>query len=128
VALAWAFKDERDGLPDALLDVIESGAAIVPAHWVLEVTNGLLHASRRKRLRPLEHLEILERIGLLPIRIDSETVSRGWFDTLSLAETYGLTTYDAAYLELALRLDAPLVTLDGTLVAAAERAGLPVFY
>ena len=115
-------------MPDALLDIIEGGAAIVPAHWVLEVTNGLLLASRRKRLQPLEHLEILARIGVLPIRVDPETVSRGWFDTLALAEEFGLTTYDAAYLELALRLQAPLVTLDATLAEAANKAGLPSFY
>jgi len=53
-ALAWIFDDEREDLPLLLMDAIDRGHAVVPAHWILEVTNGLLLAQRRGRLRPDE--------------------------------------------------------------------------
>jgi len=44
--------------------------------------------------------------------------------TLALARTYGLTSNDAAYLELAMRTSLPLATLDGDLRSAAKKAGV----
>lgn len=126
MTLAWAFPDEGNDLARTTLGAIGDGTCIVPAHWILEVTNGLLLAERRGRLRVNEHAEILERIEYLPIRIDPETCTRGWRDIPALAARLRLTTYDAAYLELALRMDAPLATLDQTLARAAREAGVPV--
>lgn len=74
-----------------------------------------------------EHAEILERIEYLPIRVDPETCIRGWADIPALAARMRLTTYDAAYLELALRVGAPLATLDQALARAAREAGVAVF-
>lgn len=125
-ALAWAFPDEGSELARTTLGAIGSGACVVPAHWILEVTNGLLLAERRGRLRMNEHAEILERIEFLPIRVDAETYTRGWQDIPALAARLSLTTYDAAYVELALRLDAPLATLDQALVRAAREVGAVV--
>jgi predicted nucleic acid-binding protein len=100
---------------------------MVPCHWILEVTNTLLRARRHGRLRPREHpADILERLGELPIVADVETSIRAWRETFALAETCRLTIYDAAYLELALRLAAPLVTLDMDLARAANAAGADV--
>lgn len=110
----------------ATLGAIETGACIVPAHWILEVTNGLLLAERRGRLRVNEGAEILEKIEYLPIRVDPETSARGWQEIPELAARLRLTTYDAAYVELALRIDAPLATLDQSLARAAREAGASV--
>jgi predicted nucleic acid-binding protein len=108
-----------------LLERIAACNAVVPAHWILEVTNGLLLAARRGRLRrPDEDIEILERLGALSIRVDPDTAAHGWRETPFLARRLGLTTYDAAYLELAIRLDAPLATLDSGLAHAASLAGV----
>lgn len=125
-ALAWAFPDEGNELAHLTLNSAESLDCVVPSHWVLEVTNGLLLAERRGRLRVGEHAEILARVECLPIRVDPETHIRGWQDIPALASGLRLTTYDAAYLELALRLDAPLATLDQTLARAAREAGAQV--
>ena len=119
------FDDERERLSEALLDRIAACDAVVPAHWILEVTNGLLLAARRGRLRrPDEDIEILERLGALTIRVDPATATHGWRESPFLARRLGLTTYDAAYLELAIRLDAPLATLDTELARAARLAGV----
>ena len=100
---------------------------MVPCHWILEVTNSLLRANRHGRLRSREHpADILGRLGELPIFVDEETSVRAWRETFALAETCRLTIYDAAYLELSLRLTAPLVTLDADLARAATAAGVDV--
>ena len=125
-ALAWALGDER-GLEVELLELLAEEPAIVPVHWILEVTNGLQMAMRRRRLKPHEPAEVLARIRTLPIRVDSETAVRGWQEIPELAEKFNLTTYDVAYLELAMRLNAPLATLDQYLARAARAAKVALF-
>ena len=99
---------------------------MAPGHWILEVTNGMLLAARHGRLRPDEDLEIMERLAQLGVRLDDQTWDRGWRETLFLARRFALTAYDAAYLELAARLDAPLATADEALARAARAAGVAV--
>lgn len=119
--LAWAYSDET-GHPDAVIDFVEANGAHVPAHWILEVTNTLLVGERRNRLKAGQRQRFLAEIAALPIRVDAETSVRGWDAIPALAEQHHLTSYDAAYLELALRLDVPLVTLDRDLARAARAA------
>jgi predicted nucleic acid-binding protein len=126
VTLAWVLDDERENALGSL-ESLYLERATVPQHWILEVTNGLRLAVRRQRLKPNEPAVILERLRMLPLQLDVETADRGWSDTLALADRFGLTTYDAAYLELALRLDAPLATLDQDLARAARAAKVPLF-
>lgn len=68
----------------------------------------------------------LDLISRLPILTDEGDVERAWSDILPLARQEGLTVYDAAYLDLAMRLALPLLTLDRDLAAAAKRLGVPV--
>ena len=68
----------------------------------------------------------LDLIAELPIMTDNETTARAWREIMALARAQRLTTYDAAYLELAIRQGMPLVTKDEALIAAAERTGVPV--
>jgi predicted nucleic acid-binding protein len=127
VILAWTLDDEDSLGPELLRRLSTAEEAVVPVHWILEVTNGLLMAVRRRRLAPDDPPKLLARIAQQPIRIDSETLLRGWHDIPELAAQCGLTTYDAAYLELAKRLDMPLATLDQDLARAAREAGVPLF-
>lgn len=125
-ALSWVLADERnDAIP--ALDALEFARAAVPQHWILEVTNALRLAVRRQRLKPDEPAAVLARLHSLPLHVDVETVERGWSNTLTLAERYELTTYDAAYLELALRLGLPLATRDQDLARAARAAKVALF-
>jgi predicted nucleic acid-binding protein len=127
VILAWALDDERDLGPELLLQLTTTEVAMVPVHWILEVTNGLRMAVRRRRLQPDDPPRVLAKIRNQPIQVDSETPVRGWREIPALADAYGLTTYDAAYLELALRLEVPLATLDQDLARAAREAGVALF-
>lgn len=125
--VAWALDDENALGPDLLAQLATSESGIVPMHWILEVTNALRMAVRRRRLAPGDPPQILERIRNQPIDVDSETFVRAWLETPALAERHNLTTYDAAYLELAMRLDVPLATQDGELARAARTVGVPLF-
>ncbi|MGH8596834.1 MAG: type II toxin-antitoxin system VapC family toxin, partial [Gammaproteobacteria bacterium] len=112
---------------DSLMRQVVEDVTCVPAHWILEITNTLVISERRGKLQPRQRQEILEAIKLLPIKADDETWLRGWDVIPALADRFGLTTYDAAYLELAMRLQAPLATLDQDLVRAARAAKVPLF-
>jgi predicted nucleic acid-binding protein len=126
VVIAWAYQD-AEGRQDALIRHVAANFASVPAHWILEITNTLLNGERRGILKTGQRQEILARIHSLPIRVDDETSLRGWEAIPILAERFGLTTYDAAYLELALRFDVPLATLDQDLARATREAGVALF-
>ena len=124
VALSWCFEDERTPATLALLDRAVAAGAFAPVLWPLEVLNALAMAERRRRLdRDIRH-RLAGFLRDLPVSIDVDSVNLAWTDTAVLAERHDLTLYDAAYLELAQRLQLPLGTLDGALRTAATSAGV----
>lgn len=126
VTMSWFFDDEATAATDKLLDRLNSdGRAIVAAHWALEVSNTLLMAERRKRSTVAESSHFIAILDALPIETDQETVSRASTSSMELARAQGLTLYDSAYLELAMRRSLPLATLDNQLRAAAKKTGVP---
>lgn len=124
-ALPWCFEDEGTPATDALLDRLRSGeTAIVPAHWPIEVMNGLIMAARRGRIGLETVVRFARDLGALPIRIEPPHSPGTWEDVIRVATEYRLTIYDAAYLELAERVGLPLASLDADLRKAALSAGL----
>ena len=101
--------------------------AHVPSLWPLEVANALLVGERRNRITPADTARFLAILDAFPITVDDETVAHAWADTLHLARAHNLSSYDASYLELAIRLGLPLAAQDGKLKAAAEAVGVPLF-
>lgn len=126
VTLAWCFKDEATPLTATLLDGLLSGFACVPQIWSLEVGNILVGAIRRKRISYAAATQFLEQLNKLNIHIDTETAAKGLHDILALAHSEGLTTYDAAYLELSMRKGLALASKDVQLCTAATRLGVSV--
>lgn len=124
IALAWCFSDEATPTTVALLERLETDSAIVPALWPLEVGNILIASEKRKRITYANIKEFLALLEWLSIEIDTETGSRGFRDILFLAHSEQLTTYDATYLELAMRHGLPLATKDTALIHAAKRVGV----
>ena len=120
VAVAWLFEDEATPETDALLDRLAGDVALAPLHWRLEVGNVLAQAERRGRITPAQVATSVAFIAGLPIDIDVETDGRALREVLALARAAGLTSYDAAYLELALRRGVPLATQDKALARAAR--------
>ncbi len=126
VALAWCFEDEQTPQIMALLDRLTEDGAMAPQLWPLEALNGLLTAERRGRIDAGVRQLLAGFLRELPVGIDDETATRGWSATAELAGRHRLTAYDAAYLELALRLRLPLATRDQSLMQAARQAGVPL--
>jgi len=124
--LAWCFEDEQSDKTEKLRHEVRARGAIVPRLWRLEVTNVLVNAERRGRMAPATTASLLGLLGEMPIIIDDETDRRAFGDTLHLARAHDLSTYDAAYLELAMRRALPLATLDRELARAAKRTGVPL--
>ncbi len=122
VTLAWLLDDEEDERADAALNRLAEDSAIVPQLWHLEVRNALLVAERRGRIAANQLAERLEDLRRLPIQTDADTDLAA---ALSLAQTHGLSFYDAVYLELARRRNAALVSLDAELSRAAAGSSLP---
>jgi len=126
VTLAWCFKDETAAYAAAVLRNLNSAQGIVPTIWPLEVANALLVCERRKRLTEADTVRFLAFLQAMPIVVDEETASRALDDILFLARDHNLSSYDAAYLELAMRQGYPLASLDDRLRKAATRAGVDV--
>lgn len=117
VALAWLLPDESNERTDALADRLEKESAHVPSIWSLEVGNALMVAVRRKRISEADLDRCVSALSGLPIEVDSPAILA---DVLAIARRSGLTSYDAAYLELAQRRGLPLATLDEKLRQACK--------
>lgn len=124
VAMSWCFEDQATPYSESVLDLLAHQKALVPAHWPLEVTNVLLTAERKKILTEAQSARFTEILLSLPVEIDEKTSLKAFQETLSLARNHGLTSYDAAYLELAMRQGLPLATQDNALKKAAKKCGV----
>ncbi|HEV2620216.1 MAG TPA: type II toxin-antitoxin system VapC family toxin [Acidobacteriaceae bacterium] len=124
--LAWfaGGPDVREA--SVLLDSVMQAGAWVPSLWKLEVANALHFSAMHGRREASFVSRSLADLETLPIAIDNQTEARAWSETLELARRHRLTLYDAAYLELAVRLALPLASLDRELRAAAEADGVLV--
>jgi predicted nucleic acid-binding protein len=121
VAASWVFPDEIvHATSDSLLRA-RNGESHAPWLFWYEIRNAILLAEKRKRITSSQANEFFIRVQELDIILDDAPDEDR---VLTLARTHGLTVYDAAYLELAVRLSAPLVTLDGHLRQAATKEGV----
>jgi predicted nucleic acid-binding protein len=126
ITLAWVYSDENTRAIEGVLRLVTEKGAWVPALWRLEVANILETGVRRGRTTAAERDAILSDLALLPITVDPETDKHAWGPTLRLSIRHRLTSYDAAYLELAQRRRLPLATLDRELQIAARGEDVPL--
>lgn len=127
VVMSWCFEGEGSIYAEAVLESLETGEAFVPAIWPLEVGDVLLAAERKKRLSHASTVRFLGLLGSLPISVEQEPPDRMLKEILSLAREHELSTYDASYLDLAMRLDLPISTLDTSLLKAAGKCEVPIY-
>ena len=128
VCMRWLFSDgqheDRAYAARVLQHMIDDVAeAVVPGLWPLEAGNVMVRAETRQQLSEARSAEFLGVLGGMNIRTDADTASRALHDTLQLARRFRLSTYDASYLELALREALPLATLDENLRRALRDTG-----
>jgi predicted nucleic acid-binding protein len=126
VVMTWCFKDQTNRYTDAILDRLEVSTAVVPSIWPLEVGNVLLVAERKKSLSEADSTRFVALLSELPIMIEQEPPERMMKEILALAREHQLSTYDASYLDLAMRKGLAIATLDSTLIAAAKRSQVPI--
>lgn len=125
-AIAFALNET---LPDTLGNAIAAALLdepVVPALWRYEFANILVTSVRRKRITQEFCEQKLDQFAGLPFHHDGNSNEQILRDCVNLATDHKLTVYDASYLELAVRLKLPLVTLDGPLGAAARAEGVEV--
>ena len=130
VAMRWLLESEKKSdqrYAEAVLRSLVDVDALVPDLWHLEAANVMLSAERRGVLDTGDIERFISQLESLPILIDPLTAHQAFSRNLSLSRAYGLSSYDAAYLELALREGLPLATLDKNLVKAARKADVAVY-
>ena len=126
IVMLWCFKDETSSYADAVLNKLEFSTAFAPSIWPLEVGNVLLVAERNKRLRQADSIRFIALLSELPIIVEPESPDRMMNEIVSIARAYDLSTYDASYLDLAMRKGIPIATLDKGLLSAAKKSNVPV--
>ncbi len=132
MALTWLLRDASAKDSVYAVDVLKAlGAAAacaeVPTTWGLDVSNVVSRCEARAILSAAQTGSFLDLIKDLPIEPDPDTDACALSSTLELARRSGLSSYDAAYLDLALRRSLPLASLDRDLNRAATQAGVKLF-
>jgi len=127
VVLTWCFPDEKTQEALEISERIAAGERVpVPAFWRHEVLNALLMGEKRKRLTVELTHAFIDDLNCLPVDVDNEATSATVFQTTQrLCRKHGLTAYDAAYLEIAMRSGHALATVDDDLRRAALAEGVP---
>lgn len=126
VVMAWCFKDEEGQYADLILNKLEGACAFVPSIWPLEVSNVLLVAERKKRIGEADSTRFIALLTELPIIVDQESPERMMGEIFALARKHNISSYDASYLDLAMRKGLPIATLDKNLLATAKRSKVPI--
>ena len=131
ITMRWFFGDGKPKDLNYAKDVLEAmrqATAIVPAIWGLEASNVIAKAESRGIVTEARSSIFLEMLRELDIEADVQTHARSLDDILNLARRYGLSAYDASYLELAMRENLSIATLDEDLIKAAKKAGTKIYY
>ncbi len=125
VALGAFFEDEQDAYSLQVWQSMAEAQAFVPALWHLEMGNILSRALAAGRISALaldQSWARLARVGLQTLAVDAD--ARHWTQR---STDWGLTAYDACYLDIALQQHLPLATKDSRLADAARRIGVPIY-
>ena len=127
IVMTWVFEDEFDAYANKVLNGLKGSCALVPAIWRLEVVNVLISAERRGRITQSASNRFLTLLNDLQFQVIEENMTQSMDILLSIARDYHLSSYDAAYLNLAITRSLPIATLDKNLLKAAKQAYVPLW-
>ena len=128
VTMRWCFENTSTPYSESVLEQLLVGLqAHVPVLWLYEVVSVLAKSERIGAISSDKAHGFLEDLRSLDITVDDESFGHVFGDVHRLAVTHGLSGYDAAYLELAIRKGLPLATLDEDLQKSAPAAGVALF-
>jgi predicted nucleic acid-binding protein len=125
VILAWSLDDEQSEYAEGVIGRILSEGGVAPAHWPLEVANGIRSAERRGRIADGDVPKIEALLRAVPVEIVPVELSTA-LGMLSTARAHDLSIYDAAYVELAGFRGLGLATIDERLAAVCRTVGVPL--
>ena len=126
--MCWYFEDQKTPYTESVLESLAPGDEIVvPAVWPLEMVNSLVIAVKQKGITSAQLETFVADLKDLPLEVDLQGVARAYASILRIARRHQLSSYDAAYLDLALFEGLPLATLDKNVRAAAKRSGAELF-
>ena len=125
ITLAWCFDDESTSATEAVLERLVLEGGIVPAHWPLEVANGLRFAGSSGRVTDDVVSKAREIVRQLPVEVRPVETSTA-LHLIEPARQHDLTVYDEAYLGIAQALGLGIATLDERLAAACRTVGVPL--
>ncbi len=129
ITMAWFFQDEETSYTTAVRRSLgENAHAFVPSIWMFEVGNVFIISERRKRINEDKTALLLAQLKILPIHIEETPTFIITRNIMDIARKYQLSTYDAAYLELAIRKEIPISSLDKDLKKAAKKSGITIFH
>lgn len=128
VVMRWLLRDggeERLAYASKVLEMLalQEGEAVVPGIWALEAANVIVIAQAKALVTEARATAFFGLLYDMRLRVDLRTAERALGETLQLARRFKLSSYDAAYLELALREGLPLATLDADLREAMLQTG-----
>ncbi len=126
IALAWCFPDEQSPYAETVLALVLQHQDLVPGVWPFEITNAFWVAEKRGCITKENSFATYQLLESLTLRVDNPPLGHILQSVLPLAREYGLSAYDAAYLELALREHLPLATLDIKLKEIAKKLDIPL--
>ena len=126
IVMAWCFDDESTPETNQIQDRMANEAAVVSGLWYLEISNVLALAEKRKRITSEGSQQFLQLLTVFDIQVDDDAPRRAFGHLLPLCRTHGLTSYEAVYLDLLIRRQIPLASLNDPLRKAATTLGLPV--
>lgn len=124
VVVAWLLGEKSGSSANYLFDAIPDNEAIAPSHWPLEIGNALYAPAKAGKLSPDDFQVIMDDLDHLNIRVQPPIHADEIGPLVQFAVAHGLTTYDAAYVQLALHHQAILVTLDNSMRKAARKLGV----
>lgn len=130
VAMRWHLaspKPSDQDYAEAVLKSMADADALVPNLWHLEAINVLLGAEKHEDTTTGEVEAFIAQLENLPLYVDPLTTHQSFSRTIALARAYNLSSYDAAYLELAIREGLPIATLDKDLRKAAKKADIAIY-
>jgi predicted nucleic acid-binding protein len=130
VTMRWLLESDKSSDQDYAEKVLKSFSskdALVSNLWHLEASNVLLRAEKHEEITTGEVERFISQLENLPIQVDPLTARQSFSRTLALGRAYNLSSYDGAYLELAIRENIPLATLDKNLTKAAKKADVEIY-
>jgi predicted nucleic acid-binding protein len=123
LVIEWLVGDGDQSVPH-LQEILADSEVVVPAHWPIEVSNFLCTRLDRKQITIVHLQSMLDRLDVLQVLVDSPIEIDEIGPLAIFASEYELTSYGAAYIQLAFHQTAILATLDVSMRKAAQRLSI----